>query len=498
MITSKKTADEGLDSSARISVIETFVPLKEKWGDESNSLKITFEPIKESVWNPLADNDQIPFFKNMPMIIKGDGEPWDLGNLYLINLFYKKAKVGEPNVTTIRSHADSLLNYLRWIESIQKKGSEIHVLYLPKNESKRVSYRYRRYLLGLIKNNIITSNTASKRMSRVISFYRSCIEDKLVGPNDISNLPFEEVRKTILTTNRVGLQSFIQVRSSNLAIQTTKANSRVDEVNDEGEKLRPLSEEEQTLILRELKETSTRLHQLVFLFALFTGARVQTVGTLKINKFMEAFEKQSHLQEIRINVGRGTEIDTKKDRRYVLHIPTLLASEIVSYINSPIAKKYRQKSYYGDADSNYVFLTKGGEPFYTSKAEIEDRKASTEPWSKDSRFKIKDGQALRVKVRDLIVKIRRKKPSFRSFRFHDLRATFANNFLSARMSIPIEKTLSNGKVVDITRRNALSETRKRMGHASESTTELYLQRSENIEKEKQATEIFENRLFEWV
>lgn len=489
---------ENLDSAARISVIDTFVPMVVKWETTSRHPQAVFDPVKECFWNPLADIEKMPFFKDMPMIINGDGEPWDLGNLYLINLFYKKAKIGEPNIKTLRSHADCLLHYLRWTESTQKKDDLVHILYLPKNESRRVSYRYRRYLLGLVRKNIISPGTASKRMSRVVSFYRSCIEDKLVDQDDIPNLPFEEVRLTVLTTNRIGLPSFTQVRSSNLAIRTAKPTARVDEINDEGEKLRPLTDEEQSLVLTALQKTSTRSHQLIFLFSLFTGARIQTIGTLRIRGFIEAFQKQRHLKEIRMKVGRGTEVDTKNNKSYVLHIPTLLAAEILKYIESPIAKEYRKKSYYGETDENYIFLTKGGDPFYTSTNEINDRQGSTNPWTKDAKFKIKDGQAIREKVKFLISTIRQTNPSFRAFRFHDLRATFANNFLSDQMSVEVTQSLPGGRLVDVTRRKALSETRKRMAHKYESTTELYLDYSENIEREKQATELFETRLFKWL
>lgn len=498
MVASQPPPDENLDSAARISVIDTFVPMVVNWDTTSKPPKAGFDPVKERFWNPLADTERGSFFKNMPMIIKGDGEPWDLGNLYLINLFYKKAKIGEPNIKTLRSHADCLLHYLRWIESTQKKDDLVHILYLPKNQSRRVSYRYRRHLLGLVKKNIISPGTASKRMSRVVSFYRSCIEDKLVDQDDIPNLPFEEVRKTVLTTNKIGLPGFTQVRSSNLAIPTAKATSRVDEVNDEGEKLRPLSEEEQSLVLTVLQTDSTRSHQLIFLFGLFTGARIQTIGTLRIRGFIAAFEKQRHLKEIRMKVGRGTEVDTKKNKSYVLHIPTALAAEIARYIESPIAKKYREHSYYGETNENYVFLTKSGDPFYTSMKELEDRQDTTDPWTREARFKIKDGQAIREKVKYLISRICQNNPSFRSFRFHDLRATFANNFLSDQMSVPVTRNLPDGRVVDVTRRKALSETRKRMGHTYESTTELYLEYHESIEREKRATEIFETRLFNWL
>lgn len=498
MEVSRNKKKESLHSSARVSVIETFIPQVLSW-DDSNSPPVATFCFDESVKHgKFLGGVGTPFYKNMPMIIDGNNRPWDIGNLYLMLLFHKKALQGMVNMTTIRSHADSLLNYLRWIEHMQELDPKLNLFYLPKNESMRVTYRYRRYLMSLVRSNVISSGTANKRMTIVVAFYRCCIKKNLVGPDEIENLPYQEVVKTILTTNHIGLRRIRAVNSSDLSIKVARSPDRTEEIIDGGEKLRPLSEGDQELLLAELETSATRTQQLVFWTAIFTGARIQTIGTLRVAPFLHSLEKYRDRPEVLMPVGPGTGIDTKGGSRYVLHIPTVLAKQIEAYVKSPAAKRLREKSFYGDSEENYVFLTRDGQPFYTSSQELEDRQLSVVLLQDRANFKIKDGQAIRAKVSELYKSIKCKNSAFRRFRFHDLRASYCMNYLTDRMSVPIVKELRDGSKVDLTRAKALSEASKRMGHANESTTELYLDYRDVVEAESKASKIVVDRLFKYI
>ncbi|KZZ48660.1 hypothetical protein A3759_27605, partial [Thalassolituus sp. HI0120] len=424
---------DGLNSKARISIINTFFPLGLHWDLSGTSQPKAIFDHQEFIELGGGGVVKERFVKSMPMLIQGDGAPWDLGNLYLICLFQKKIAMQNLHMGTIKSHAECLLHYLRWIEHSQHSNPAFNALYLPENESMRVTYRYRRYLMSLIQKRIISAGTANKRIAAIVSFYKMLISEQLINPIDVEHLPYQVVIKTIMMTNKVGLRRIAEIGSSDLAIQVPKAVVRAELVNDDGEKLRPLCEKEQELILDELSLSGSRVHQLIFWMALFTGARIQTIGTLRICSLKEAYESQAHKAEVLLKVGPGTMIDTKGNKNYVLHVPTILVEKLLEYINSTVAKEARLKSFYGDTLNNYVFLTGAGQPYYTSRLEMEDRQSSeysTRLTLKERvNFTPKTGQAIRTKVNELIKVLRENNVEFRSFRFHDLRASFAMNFL---------------------------------------------------------------------
>ena len=120
--------------------------------------------------------------RQFPVIIRGDGTPWDLGNLFLMYRFTEQAKIEPPSVETIRGIAKHLMMYLRWIEHVRSQDKVIHELYFPDQEELRVTYRYHRYLRRLLRENPqpISLGVAKVRMQAVIGFYRGILRGGLV------------------------------------------------------------------------------------------------------------------------------------------------------------------------------------------------------------------------------------------------------------------------------------------------------------------------------
>jgi integrase len=491
---------DDLSSNARISLIDTFFPLELNWDLSGGKPKATFDHIEYIDFGSAQARIKERFVKDMPLLVQSNCKPWDLGNLYLIWLYHDKIRNHDLHMDTVRSIADSLLHYLRWIEHMKQRDPKIHFLYLPENQSHRVTYRYKRYLGSLIKMQIIKPSTANKRMNAIVAFYKRSISEELIKSSDVKNLPFNEIEKTIRTTSRIGLTSFKKIIASDLAIRIPKTPASVELINDGGEKLRPLSEEDQDSILEALLQRGNRTMQLMFWLALFTGARIQTCATLRICSIKKAYSTQSHKSVTLVKVGSSDSfVDTKGDRAYALHIPTVLIEQIIKFVSSPRARKFRAKSFYGETDDNYVFLTKNGDPFITSNKEMKDRQESkySARLSLADRidFKPKKGQAVRDFIEKVNEHIRAEQPEFRRFRFHDLRASFAMNYLSAKMAIPQIKTLSNGSKVDTRRSDALKDLSKCMGHSSESVTELYLDYKDTIASERASSQIFTEKLY---
>ena len=222
-------------------------------------------PLQEFVAEPLS-------YRNFPVIIQGNGEPWDIGNLYLVHKLQTEVNYESR---TYRGVADHLLDYLRFIED-----EGLDIFYFPLNDRLKVTYRYRQRLIDQAVLGQIGSGTGTARINAVVRFYREIMRCKLVDESFLGVEPFKDVYKYISTLNDYGIASAVKVQSHNLAIKS-RVSSEPDRISDGG-KLRPLDLEDQEIVLKFLL-SSSREYQLMFYLALFTGARIQTVCTLRIS-----------------------------------------------------------------------------------------------------------------------------------------------------------------------------------------------------------------------
>lgn len=174
-----------------------------------------------------------------------------------------------------------------------------------------------------------------------------------------------------------------------------------------------------------------------------------------------------------------------------LLIPNWLAQDIKIYINSEQARQRRQKSNYGDSDENYVFLTKFGTPFYTSKVEqqelIEKIKASD---SFSLKLKLYEGEAVRSYLKVILLpEIRLIDPKFQGFKFHDLRASFGMNLLESQL-----KYLPEG----YNQMTSVEYVQARMGHNNISTTLQYLNYKSRLQWRSKIQHEYESSLMRYV
>lgn len=463
---SDKKSKQELNSSAHVAYIDVFKPSQIELTESEGKVTAKFTSYKyrdsSTQLSPIEDG----IIRKFPVIIRGDGQPWDLGNLYLIHKFTELAKVEPPSILTITHIAKQLMMYLRWIEHSRTKsgGPAIHELYFPEEEHERVTFRYYRYLSRLIKQSDrpISVGTAKARMAAVVGFYRGITNGNLVREGAIAHAPYEAKEIGIPLVNSVGLQFIKQVETTNFTFMIPRRTS-VGVIEDGG-KLRPLSDDEQDIMLKALAQTGNRAFELMVWVALFTGARIQTVCTLRIKHIKQLRKAQPINSELILPIGPSTDCDTKLDVTYRLHFPLLLVDALHEYIESEEHAERRAASFYGNDDENYAFLTENGSAYYTSKREIKDRQEgdfSKRISAKDRvRFTISEGNALRNYLDRLIKDIRREHPDFNGFRFHDLRATYGMNYVRDRNRA--------GVPVDI------KDLAARMGHKNAMTTQGYL------------------------
>ncbi|OLO10127.1 hypothetical protein BTW10_16130 [Chromohalobacter japonicus] len=307
------------------------------------------------------DESHEGYYPNFPVLIQGNGEPWDIGNLYLTQ---KLASEHKYESRTYRAIADHLLDYLRYLED-----EGLDYLHFPKLNQLKVTYQYRRRLVDQVQAGEVSVSTASARINAVIQFYRSIMHWKLIDEDLFMLEPFKDVQRYINTITDYGIPRSLRVKSHNLAITTPRKQPQAEYIYDDGE-LRPLTMQEQELLLKSLLQSS-REYQLIFYFALFTGARTQSIGTLRIKHLKGRLDGDGYL---RLPIGMGTEIDTKKGKRMQLLVPGWLVNDLLIYSKSQEVSKRRIRSYYGDIEDNYMFLTLNGNPYYTSKKELLDRR----------------------------------------------------------------------------------------------------------------------------
>ena len=465
------------NSSAYRVLIPQFRLMHTRYETYENTFDSSSPPRPDYLAWP-AENGYYP---NFPVIIQSNNEPWSIANLYLV---CKLQREHGYESRTYRSIADHLLNYLRFLED-----EDLNFLHLPQNNRLKVTFRYHKHLIELRDQGHISTSTASTRINAIARFYRDIVKWGIIQKSEIPNPPFDEVHKKIQITSKYGTQNIINVQSHNLVIPIPQKPSQAEYIQDGGA-LRPLTVTDQKFVLKALL-SSSREYQLMFYLALFTGARIQTVRTLRAKNLNLKLDGDGNL---RLPVGAGTLIDTKKGSPMTLLLPGWLVKDLLIYSHSSEAIKRRERSYYGDTEDNYLFLSKSGVPYYTSKKELYDRQnpdvnRNTFLTDRAKGASIQDGGSIRQHIHEILLpRILEEQPDFQSFRFHDLRATFGMNLLEAQLKHLGDKPITS----------ALDYVQQRMGHRDKATTMQYLNYKSRLEWKSHVQSEYEQSLFNYV
>jgi integrase len=481
-----RTSKEDLVSKAKIELIDSFQPMKVGFEMCDGYVKATFSKSTLFFNNDDLQNDS-RIIRKFPIIYSGDGNPWDLGNSYLLYKFYNsnKYKVDhEKDTATITSIAHHLLAYLKWIENEKNKkpDTKVDIFYFPDEIFERVPYRYQRYLKRTIRSGLISPSTANARINAIVGFYRAIHESPSIIPfasKEIKSLPFEDVTVPVALRNDVGKNYIKKVKTTDLRIKVSK-NNHLGSIVEEGRVLHPLNVEEQKILFKSLDEFGNRELQLICWVAIYTGARIQTLCTIRCEDIVKMYNDKPYRGASSCFVGQGTLVDVKlknrNNKRYKLVFPYWLVVILYKYLDSNRARLRRGKSFYGNDLINYLFLNKNGSPYYTSKSEIEDRMVKYKSYKDFSKYTVSNGQAIRNLISRLQVYIKGQYPDcdFRKFSIHDLRSTFAVNYMSSEI-------LKGGSPKFI-----VNDLKTLMGHSDISTTYRYVDYIEKNERIKKA------------
>lgn len=424
-------------------------------------------------------------------IIYRNGEPWDLGNLYLYRWWLKFAESSPRSIVTLDRKAKNLLSYLHFIDEHKTDDLPLDIFYAPplSRKNQRVTYIYKSYLTGLFEQKQNTLKTVKQKAAEVAAFYMFLNDNKLTPPG-------EEIQDRFYTLkqHKVMIKGGRQFPVTYSDIHITKASveeEQFDLILGEEGGVRPLSETEVEWVLEGIEAIGNRQMQLMVWLALYTGARKQTICTMSVEAIKKAYESSRETKEARIPVGPTTGVDTKHGVQYVLKAPSSLVAQVYEWVKySEIYKARKSQSFYGDSSSNYVFLTKFGSPFYTANRHVQDAANPNYSMTLKRSERGKAGHHVGGSINDfvnqkLIPWIKQNKdPQYKGFKFHDLRATRGMRF--------VRKAKALGGMSDT---EIITHVKGLLGHKHESTTMIYLKYDEFVQEQKKKNEAVHKAMY---
>ena len=408
----------------------------------------------DNLWNikymPLDDNsrDDLSHFS---ILIDEDGNPWELGNLYLLSLTEYPAK----SSGTIKKGAYALAHF-----NDVMLGRDLNIFDFPLRKNNRPTYAYHYYWRDETKENEDKIGYANTLINWIVDFYRWLSKRGFNPEKDM----WKESKKYIRVKTKRGSHYEKQIIVTDLTFKEIKKTNN--------KPLKGYDQEQQKSIVKALKNIANTEMTLGFYTALTTSARIQTVFTLQKAALVD-FETFTLPDEWPVMVGFRGLADTKFKKRFPIYIPGWLAKALVDYISSSRHAHRVSISKMGDTENNYIFLTKNGNPYYA----CED-----DPFL--SRYEHKpNGNGIRSFIRQTL------EPELKNLgfdfkvRFHNLRATFANNLIAKYMADFNQRKISWSEMLTI-----VSE---RLAHSSIDETENYINELLKFELKAIAQDEFE-------
>ena len=401
-------------------------------------------------------------YRHFPLVMDPDGSLWRDAGRYLLGRLDGVAPVSHR---TLESIAGDLAHFRRWLLE-----EEVDYLSAHRRPRLRPTYRYCAYLHDQIRESHIQPGTAKRRMSSVQGFYRWLERDgrKFEFPLWIEN------DASLRYSDSRGFLRSKAVKSTDLtrSFRSIKGSAEYGEYIQDGGKLRPLPKDEQVAVVEALQKIGNTEMLLSFLLALTTGARLQTVFTLRRSNFAD--EPRQNAVACRIKVGRGTLVDTKYGKQMVILVPVWLYRKVQVYMRSPRCLSRVRDAFNNcePANNQYLFLTRTGRPYYLAQCDALASEYRSPP----------RGNSVTQFIRQQLTPWLRKEGFGTDVRFHDLRATYGMNLLEASLNergSDLTNPAGDPEIFEI-----LMRIRERMGHSSLATTERYLKYSRRGEYEQ--------------
>lgn len=382
---------------------------------------------------PWAVDESRASISDCPQIFREDGEPWIEANTYALN----RLEYGIDIET-----ANSFMNHLRdYAEFLERNGLDWR--YFPQKRSKRCLVQYRGDLINRRDAGTISPSTISARMSAVIAFYRWADKANLIDKVDV----FEDKIVNLNGYNHLGFKRTIEVLSSDLSIPNRK---RPGEMLEGG--LMPMNESSRKILLLFMKKREMTELYLMFAIGFFTGARIETIRTLRLDTLDTAYN-DPHIDNLKyLTIGPPTRVKTKFNVSGKILIPDSLLLLLKKYALS--TRRLIRQSRAQEEHKHLLFITVRGN-------------------------KYTEGSFTRV-----MSELRKKLISeglfeFKYLKFHQSRATFGTQLMRQCL------------ISQMNNDDAIAFVKNAMLHKSESVTWKYIYFIENEKvKERLSDEFF--------
>lgn len=248
--------------------------------------RVGTEWVSNSVLKPIEKFSQI-FFQS--------GEPWKEANRFAFYKLHGSTGNSLGNITASMNH---LKAYVDWLED-----NYLDWRYFPKSKKERCLFRFRGFLIEQRDKGFLSPSYTSERMSRVIQFYRYVQTEKLI---DDELTLWTDNNKTFEYVNSVGFSRTMLIASSELTIPNR---------NRQGLKLEdgllPITSENRAILLDFLRTNQMYELYLMHMIGFYTGARSETIRTLRISSLENAYDDPQTPNFKKIKVGPGTRVKTK-------------------------------------------------------------------------------------------------------------------------------------------------------------------------------------------
>jgi len=356
--------------------------------------------------------------EKLPQLFWDSGEPWHEASHWALT---KATNLTGGDIKTVTSLMKHLAAYASWLES-----RTLDWRHFPMRKQDRAIVLYRGELIAKRDRGSLAPSTARSRMAAVIQFYRHAQVHGFVHTKS----PMWKDRQVVVRYyDTIGFERTLMRTSSELAISNrSRSGLRLEDG------LTPLRTEDAVRLLEFAKEQ--RLHELHLILALgvLTGARIETITTLRVKDIENACPDAETPDTYRLPVGPGTGVNTKFDVSGELMVPKFLINDLKKYAYS--MRRLRRQGRASESNRGFLFLTIRGNQYESGSF----NRLMTD-----------------LRRRALVAGMR----FMGSFKFHQTRATFGTWLMEVALRVAGTKA-------------AVAFVKDAMLHKDEKTTFLYV------------------------
>lgn len=359
----------------------------------------------------------------LPQIFWKDGTPWTEANHWALD---KALSVG-VKLKTVQSLMAHLHKYAIWLEEEQADWR-----HFPTRKSDRVLVRYRGALIESRDLGHLMPSTATARMRAIIQFYRHCAAHNFVS----REAPKWQERPVYVSYfDSVGFERTLLRLSTDISIPNrARPGFRLEDG------LLPITSGHMAELLRFTSESASKELHLMLTLGFFTGARIGTISSLRVESLENALPDRSIPGIVIIAVGPGTGVATKFDVSGHLLLPDFLLAELKRYAYS--SRRLQRELRASKEHKSILFLTRFGKPY--SNPDGLSGSAITREMTDLRRYTIKAGLKF-----------------MQSFHFHQSRATYGTWIMSVALA-------------QVGQKAAIEFVKNAMLHKDEATTMRYI------------------------